>query len=131
MNGIEERGHELMWMLNDDNDNTVHPVPSAGYVTFSPVRGRNIGGSADVFLAGGRAAIIHCIIGTEEAGIGEDGGYIEINSPDASETFMRINIANAPGGCFTFGPEGVRIPGGFSVFIEESVINWIIVYDIV
>jgi hypothetical protein len=117
-----------MSFINDTSINNIHPAPKDGYTASEAtlgIEGYGIKATADVFSGGARDAIIYAVIGTEA------NHALEIMNVAETETFLRVNISSAVGNTVTFGPHGIRIPGGFSVLTEATAATWQIIYDVV
>jgi len=128
MKDLHKRGH-LFMAIKSDAAATYWPDPSAEEVTDGPTGwGFSESQSDSPFASGDRTAIIYAVLccnGPATLGVKDHG--------DTNTLFQVSAGASSIGTSYTFGPEGVRIEGGFSIATPTTSgeDDFLVVYDIV
>jgi len=135
MNKDARKGHQYMFVDANATDDTYFPNPKVG-ATTDPTNADGFGVSDDgtegVFFPGttGKHAIIYSIVVT---GAGS-AATAELRQFGGVATSIMNLQAGASGiaNFYNFGPEGIRIPTGFSLLTNNSTaVQVAITYDLV
>ncbi len=123
------RGLVLMAFVSDGKGAIVYPDWQAGSVAASPFSGYNITAAEDdsSFFESGKDAIIYSITAsrTDSAGAALLGRL-------SGEAIMSLSPGSTGGvgRSYTFGPNGIRIPGGFRFDSGSTASSWVIAYEV-
>ena len=75
---------------------------------------------------GSQDAIIYGIFATQGSA---SAVTIDIIARSGSATVARVSVSGAVPASVDFGPQGLRVPGGFTVTPSADTVNIIIIYD--
>tara|TARA_R110002020_G_scaffold167780_4_gene356264 strand:- start:3693 stop:4088 length:396 start_codon:yes stop_codon:yes gene_type:complete len=121
----------LMAFTNDSVSEAVYPRPGVGVVANEPKDGYGItgvlGNSPFGNSSGTKDAILYSVNGSN----GPGNLILQSTSGDSLMTFQGGPLT-AVGVTYEFGPDGIRIPGGFRVKTQaDKSDTWVITYEVV
>ncbi len=119
-------GHRFMSFVGDSTARTLYPAPALENVTSPQVGwGITTTASGSVFAGTSKDAIIYAV--NSSSGI----ATLTFQRHAGGTLFQLSAGTSGIGSGYTFGPNGILIPGGFRIVSAATSDDWTIVFDVV